>query len=48
MIGHICIYVEDLLCDDCFAQLKVMMLEIDGYVVGVKICAHKLFDILLH
>ena len=42
------LHVEDFFCDDYFAELKVMMLEIDGYVVGVKICAHKLFDILLH
>ena len=35
MVGHICIHVEDFFCDDYFAELKVMMLEIDGYVVGV-------------
>lgn len=48
MIDPKCIYVEDLFYDDCFAQLKVMMLEIYNYVVGVKICVLKLFNMLLH
>ena len=46
MIGHICTYVENLFCDGCFAQLKVMMLEMDCHVVGVKfdICENSCCD----
>lgn len=46
MVGHICIHVEDFFCDDYFAQLKVMMLEMDCHVVGVKfdICENSCCD----
>ena len=40
------LFYENLFCDGCFAQLKVMMLEMDCHVVGVKfdICENSCCD----